>query len=385
MINEVVANLKITRKSAIRAINRKPRNYTTLRRGKQEKYTYDLIKPLTFIWKISGYACSKKLVPEIRTLLDKLIKFNEIDLSERQERLLRQIKASSVDKLLEGHKDISQKEYGISGTKKSPLLKTLIPVRTSFTQEEHALPGNVELDCVLHCGSSLSGQYAETLNALDIATHWNEKKIFLNKTKEKVLGIFHGMQTKQFPFSIKSVDFDNGTEFVNWKMYEYCQRKEIAFTRCRSYHKNDQAHIEGKNYHSVRKLVGYDRITDNHLIEMIDDVYQNEHRLLTNFFYSTLKLKEKHREGGKVTKRYEQATTPYARVLQSDLISQEVKDKLKAQYDSLNPAQLQRSMEKKLSKIYTHMRLKKLQNMADNSVTVSYQATPLPECLFGNT
>jgi hypothetical protein len=158
------------------------------------------------------------------------------------------------------------------------------------------------------------------------------------------------MRTKQFPFPIKSVDFDNGFEFVNWILKGYCDRNSLSFTRSRSYHKNDQAHIEGKNYQSVRRLTGYDRITDPKLVEMIDDIYQNEHRLLTNFFYTTLKLKEKVRINGKVRKVYEEAKTPYQRLMESDKISKEVKNKLRATYIRLNPAQLQRGLKRKLEK-----------------------------------
>ena len=93
-----------------------------------------------------------------------------------------------------------------------------------------------------------------------------------------------------FPFPILSVDFDNGKEFVNWDLHGYCTRGGIAFTRSRSYHKNDQAHIEGKNYQSLRRAVGYGRITDQRLVDMFNDMYQIEHRLLTNFFYPTMKL-----------------------------------------------------------------------------------------------
>lgn len=186
---------------------------------------------------------------------------------------------------------------------------------------------------------------------MDIYSHWNEKKIFLNKTKAKIVGAFHEARTKQFPFDIKSIDFDNGFEFVNWVLKGYCDRHTISYTRSRSYHKNDQAHIEGKNYQSIRKVVGYERITDPQLVGMVDDLYQNEHRLLTNYFYTTLKLKEKVRVNGKVRKVYEKAKTPYQRLMESDKISEEIKGRLTKEYQQLNPAHLQRNLKKKLTKI----------------------------------
>ncbi len=368
IINEVVANLNIARKSAIRVLNKKTVKYVKKHLGRKDIYGFDLIAPLKTIWKTAGYPCSKRLVPQIKDIISKLKEFNEIELLGNQEKLLLQIKFSTVDKLLEAEKDISKKEYGLSGTKRSPLLKTLIPVRTNFSKEETKEPGHVEMDCVLHCGESLSGHYAETLNILDIYSHWNEKKIFLNKTKAKIVGAFHEMKTKQFPFNILSIDFDNGHEFVNWVLKGYCDHSGISYTRSRSYHKNDQAHIEGKNYQSIRRVVGYDRITDPVLVEMIDSFYQNEHRLLTNYFYTTLKLKEKVRINGKVRKVYEVAKTPYLRLIESDKISKEIKDKLKTEYERLNPAELQRNLASKLRQIREYC-----------SVTVSNQATPPPK------
>ncbi len=347
VISEVVTNLKVVRKSAIRLLNRMPLTRRTRRKHK-ETYGYDLIKPLKEIWTVAGKPCSKRFKPQIGDLIGRLKEFNEIRFYGNQETLLRRMSTFTIDRLLEAERDLSHKEYGLSGTKRSPLLKTLIPIRTGFNDVKS--PGHIEMDCVLHCGESLTGQYAETLNLLDIHTHWNEKKIFFNKTKVKVIGALHTLR-EQFPFPLKSVDFDNGFEFVNWMLYGYCKKEDISFTRSRSYHKNDQAHIEGKNYQSVRKVTGYERITDPVLIDMIDDLYQNEHRLLTNYFYTTMKLKKKIKKGSKSVKVYEEARTPYRRVMESANISKEVKDRLTKEYLSLNPAKLQRNLLEKLMKI----------------------------------
>lgn len=348
IISEVITNLEVVRKSAIRLLNRKPLVRRKTLHARKETYGYDLIKPLKEIWTVAGKPCSKRFKPQIGNLIERLKTFGEIRFYEDQEELLCKMSTFTIDRLLEGERDLSRKEYGLSGTKRSPLLKTLIPVRTEFDDVKE--PGHIEMDCVLHCGESLSGQYAETLNMLDIYTHWNEKKIFFNKTKVKVIGVLHTLR-EQFPFPVKSVDFDNGMEFVNWMLYNYCRKHKISYTRSRSYHKNDQAHIEGKNYQSVRKVTGYERISDPILIGMIDDLYQNEHRLLTNYFYTTMKLKKKIKKGGKSIKIYEKAKTPYQRVMESDNISKEVKDRLNREYLSLNPAQLQRSLQEKLMQI----------------------------------
>lgn len=352
IINEVVDNLGLARKSVIRALNRKSAIHRKQSIGRKETYGYDLIRPLTQIWLVAGRPCSKRLKPQIGELIERLKAFDELELFGEQEMLLRQMSTFTIDKLLTFEKGNPLKDPSLSGTKKSPLLKTLIPIRTNF--KDVTEPGHVEMDCVLHCGEFLSGVYAETLNILDIHTHWNEKRIFLKKTKYKVIGTLHMLRSK-FPFLIKSIDFDNGGEFVNWQLYGYCRREKITFTRSRSNHKNDQAHIEGKNYQSVRKVTGYDRITERKLVALIDDLYQNEHRLLTNFFYTTMKLASKKRDGATVIKTYETAKTPYQRVLACDTITQDVKDELTKQYLSLNPAKLQREYQQKLTRIKSLM------------------------------
>lgn len=362
IIEEMVTILKVHRKSAIRILNGKQR------RGKRlcvHPYTYglDLIAPLKLMWEILGRPCSKRLEPEIPNLLKQLKKFGEIRLYGKQEEQLSKISNWTINQLLHDER-ARLKGEGLSGTRRSPLLKTLIPIRTGW--EDVKTPGHLEIDCVLHCGESLTGTYAETVNMLDIETHWNEKRMIFDKNKGKVVGSIHESR-KQFPFSIQSIDFDNGKEFVNWNLHGYCTREGIDFTRSRSYHKNDQAHIEGKNYQSVRRVVGYGRITDERLVEVFNDLYNHEHRLLTNFFYPTMKLQSKKRTGAKVSKSYETAKTPYRRVIESQHISQEVKDRLTVQYENLNPMKLHRSLQRKLAKI------KKLQT--SSSVTISNLAT----------
>ena len=348
IISEAEENLGLARKSIIRALNRKQFVNRKPIRGRKETYGYDLIRPLLKIWSVAGRPCSKRLKPQMSELICRLKAFDEIELYGNQEKLLCRMSTFTIDRLLEGEKGLPLKDPALSGTKKSPLLKTLIPIRTNFRDVDE--PGHTEMDCVLHCGDSLSGEYAETLNILDIHTHWNEKKIFLKKTKYKIIGAVHQLRSN-FPFPMKSVDFDNGMEFVNWQMYGYCKREKVAFTRSRSYHKNDQAHIEGKNYQAVRKVAGYKRISNTKVVDLMDDLYQNEHRLLTNFFYTTMKLSSKKRVEARVTKTYEKAKTPYQRVLECDTIPIETKHKLTRQYLDLNPAKIQRDYQRKLQKI----------------------------------
>ena len=351
LIDELVHVLKCHRKDAIRNLNRKELK-RALPRTRKYKYGIELAEPLREIWEVAGRPCSQRLRPQMGSYIRQLKRFGEIRLSGNQEELLCEMSHWTIDQLLTPERE-RLKGAGISGTRRSPLLKSLIPIRTHFELETGI--GNVEMDTVLHCGESVAGEYGVTVNMLDIATHWNERRMIMRKTQGKVVGSLHRARD-QFPFPIKSIDFDNGDEFVNWSMHGYCKRHDIAFTRSRPYRKNDQAHIEGKNFQSVRKVTGYGRITDERIIELFNDIYENEHRLLTNFFYSTLKLKTKQKEDEKIKKKHEEARTPYQRVLQSKEVSPEIKQKLRTQYQSLNPAQLQRSLQTKLKKIRQMLR-----------------------------
>lgn len=346
ILDEVVIVLGIHRKHAVRTLNKRILK-RVLPRSPRYQYGLDLIAPLEKIWKIAGMPCSKRLKPQIPILITQLKKFDEITLYGNQEVQLCKMSNWTIDQLLTPERD-RMRGKGISGTRRSPLLKSLIPIRTTWDDVHE--PGHIEMDCVLHCGESLSGIYAETVNMIDIDSHWNERRMILKKTNRKVIGVLHSVR-QSFPFLIQSIDFDNGSEFVNWGMHGYCTREGIAFTRSRPYKKNDQAHIEGKNYQSVRKVTGYGRITNDKIITAFNDIYTNEHRLLTNFFYPTLKLKKKERRGTKIYKSYEEAQTPYKRVMESKHISKETNQKMKKQYESLNPAKLHRSLQRKLKHI----------------------------------
>jgi hypothetical protein len=355
LISEVMVMLKIVRKSVIRTLNRNPHT-RTVKRTPRYLYDLNLQKPLKLLWEAMGKPCAKRLQPQIPTLITQLEKFGEIHFFGNQREQLCKMSNWTINQLLVEERE-KLREHGLSGTRRSPLLKTLIPISTHHGKVNE--PGHMEIDCVLHCGDSLSGIYAETINSLDIYTHWNEKRMVLKKTKIKVIGVVHNLRDN-YPFPIQSVDFDNGFEFVNWSMYGYCKREQIAFTRSRSYHKNDQAHIEGKNYESVRRVVGYGRIEDQTLVDMWNDIYEYEHRLLTNYFYATMKLEEKKRVGGKIIKRHGKAKTPYQRVLEAEMIPKEVKARLQKEYETLNPLALQRSMKKKMQRIQTYMSSKKM-------------------------
>ena len=139
------------------------------------------------------------------------------------------------------------------------------------------------------------------------------------------------------------INSDSGSEFLNAHLLHYCQKNNILFTHGRSGKKNDNCYIEQKNYVAVRELVGYYRYDTARELDLLNKLYVL-YRLYANFFQPQMKLLEKVRVGSKVSKKYDKPLTPYARSLALAHIADFGKEKLKAQYDSLNPAKLLRDM-----------------------------------------
>jgi len=348
IINEVINNLGYTRKYAISKLNKPKESLGEKQRRKRKKiYTQDLKIPLVTIWKILNKPCAKRLKPVIEDMISILTKHKELELTSEQKRLLCKMGTWTIDNLLRAEK--ISKRKGLCGTTPSKyLLNKKIKVRVNFDDIDE--PGHLEIDTVHHCGTRLKGNYAVTLNNIDVETLWSEQECFLNCRKKNVIEGFDKIR-RRLPFELKSVDFDNGGEFKNYDFVNYCERYKIETTRSRSYKKNDQCYIEGNNYIDVRELIGYLRYGTSKEIEQINNIYRNEHRLLNNFFYPNMKLKVKKRDGAKVTKTYDYARTPYKRILESN-ISEEEKKQVINLYEELNPAELKRNLDRKLRILY---------------------------------
>jgi len=245
----------------------------------------------------------------------------------------------------------TRKRYRIKGrstTRPGTLLKKSIPIRT-FTDWDEAKPGFFEVDLVSHDGGAVRGDFIQSLNFTDISTGWDEMIAVKNKAQRWV---FSGIETikERLPFSILGIDSDNGAEFINDHLLRYCEKEQITFTRSRPYRKNDSCFVEQKNYSVIRRAVGYARYDTDKELNILNELY-NYLRLYVNFFQPVRKLIKKERIGSKVIKKYDEAKTPYRRVLASPDIEDEIKMKLRKEYDMLNPAELKRKITKLQNKL----------------------------------
>jgi hypothetical protein len=221
-------------------------------------------------------------------------------------------------------------------------LKSQIPIRTWADWNEDQ-PGFVEIDLVGHEGGNSSGDFCSTLTVTDIATGWTENRTVKNKAQRWVFEELTEISAA-FPFPVRGIDSDNGSEFINDQLLRYCETNKITFTRSRPGNKNDGAHVEQKNWAVVRQVAGYHRYDTEAERVLLNRIWALQ-TLLTNYFYPQQKLISKTRHGAKITKRYDTASTPHRRADRHDKLTKSAKTKLARTYASINPAAAQREVQ----------------------------------------
>lgn len=347
ILNEFVAATGYHRKYAIRLLKHGPGPRAMKKKGRPKKYTGEVVEALIKIWEICGRICSKRLQPFLPEMITVLERHQEIQLSVETKSLLLEMSSATIDRRLKQERFKSRR--GMSTTKPGTLLKKAIPVRT-YTPWDEEKPGFEEIDLVAHCGQTVEGQYLFTLTSTDIATGWTECLAIANKTQQAVSHAVEELQDR-LPFELLGLDSDNGSEFINDTLYRYCQSEKITFTRSRPYQKNDQAHVEQKNWSVVRRTVGYDRLETQEELALLNSIYADL-RLYVNFFQPVFKLIGKDKVDGKIIKNYDVPITPYRRVMASKLVSVEAKARLTNSYVSLNPVSLRNSIDKKVALLW---------------------------------
>lgn len=352
ILNEFIATTGYHRKYAIRVLKHGSPPKGLKKPGRRKVYQGEGIQALEQIWEICGRICSKRLHPFLPEMVRVLKRCGELSLSAETQGLLLGMSRATIDRCLQPAR-FEPRPHGLSTTKPGSLLKAAIPIRT-FTPWEEERPGFLEMDLVAHCGESTEGTYLNTLTATDLATGWTEVRGLANKSQsavsEAILELRQGL-----PFALLGIDSDNGSEFINETLLRYCQTEQITFTRSRPYQKNDQAHVEQKNWSVVRHTVGYDRLETAEELSLLCSIY-SDLRVYVNFFQPVLKLVGKERIDGKLIRSYDRAQTPYRRVLTLNTIPLEVKARLTAQYVQLNPVTLRASIDAKVARLWKIVR-----------------------------
>jgi transposase InsO family protein len=264
------------------------------------------------------------------------------------EQQLLAISARQIDRRLQPKKtQIKKRIYG--RTKPGTLLKHRIPIRTD--NWDVTTPGFVEIDLVSHSGNSAEGEFIYSLNMTDIHTGWVETWAVLGKGQQRVAAALDEM-ARALPFPLRGIDSDNGSEFINAHLWTYCQKRGIQFMRGRPYKKDDNAHIEQKNWTHVRKLVGWDRYDSERALQAMNDLYRHQLRLMMNLFQSSVKLVQKVRKGSRLIRKHDAPQTPLDRLAASLPDGAAQVEELKRLRDGLDPFLLAEGIDQKLERIW---------------------------------
>ncbi len=352
ILDEYCAVTGLHRKSAIRKLN----NFKLFQKKKRSKpgpksiyNKKEILTPLRTIWLKSNLLCSKNLKPAIVIWVPSFEQ-SFYPLEQNIKNTLLKISPATIDRILKPIRP-KYKTKGRSCTKPGTLLRKHIPIATNQWTVDR--PGFIEADTVHHCAESTVGQYVLTVDFVDIFSGWTEQRAIFGKgetaTREQVQDVENSL-----PFKILGFDSDNGSEFLNYTLLKYFTNRSnpIEFTRSRAYHKNDNAHIEQKNWTKVREWIGYQRFEDQRAVALLNDLYKNEFNLLNNFFLPSVKLIAKERIGSKIIKKHDKPLTPYQRLLNSKHIDQLTKNQLTRTFESLNAFELRKMIDRKLKKIF---------------------------------
>jgi hypothetical protein len=350
ILDEFVAATRLHRKSAIRLLSRREEVTGKSRRGRPKVYSVDTVKALKVIWEASNGLCSKRLRPFLQELTRVLRTKGELWITDETATELGHLSASTIDRITRRWRQ-DNKEHGFSLTKPGTHLKNAIPLKT-FSEWENSRPGFIQADLVAHCGDRVEGFYLTTLSAVDVATGWFEPVAVWGRGQERVGAAVHQLR-QRLPMPMLGLGSDNGSEFINRGLYEYCSRHHITFTRSRSYKKNDNCHVEQKNWSVIRRQVGYQRYSSKAAYEALGNVYALL-RLYLNFFQPVLKLKVKCRQGSRIHKVYDEAQTPYSRLLKSGVLGEDKMRALADIYNELNPMALHEQIAQALQKLSKH-------------------------------
>jgi hypothetical protein len=339
MLDELCELTGWTRRHARRALL-EPSPTSRIMAPRFRTYGEEVLGPLRFVWATFGGPAGKRLAPFMAEAIEALERHGELEVAPQVREKLLRISAATIDRALEPDR-AKLRMKGRSGTKPGSILRRQIPIRT-FAEWDDARPGFCEVDLVSHDGGNPSGEFCFTLDLVCIATGWTEMRALQNKAQRWVHEALVEI-SQTLPFSLLGLDSDNGSEFINMHMFNWCAANGITFTRSRPYRKNDNCFVEQKNWPVVRQQVGYARYDDPEELQALRELYGHL-RLWVNFFSPQMKLVSKTRHGAKVSKTFDRARTPYRRVLESEHVCERSKRELEATYLTLNPAQLRRQI-----------------------------------------
>ena len=342
---------------------------TPIKKKKKRRSLYDgeAIASLVKCWDIFDHPCGQRLAPLLRTEVDRLMVFGELNITDKTASGLKKISPRTIDRKLRHHKDVVSRDMKYA-RKKNPLLYHKIPVRCN--DWDTSLLGQIEIDSVEHCGASTAGEYMHSISTVDISSGWWEGQAIIGKGQERSFGAISKIRART-PFNWIEIHPDNDSMFINWHLFRYAEKENIRFSRSRPYKKNDNCFIEQKNSTHVRRIIGYLRHDSPAELRIVNSLYENELRLYKNFFQPIMKLKGKSREKGRIHRKYDAPIPPFRRLIVSEQVPAKMKRELTAIYEALNPAELKRTIDKKLQMLCAVYKAKNRSQAIDQNKKIS--------------
>ena len=371
ILDEFATVCDYERKHAITLLSGKYVPHNGKRTGRPRKYPPEILIPhIRFLWFRMGQLSAKRM----KKAYDKwLPAYRENKITPQLKVLLQEMSISTLERILRKLRASGETlARGLGGTKPVKYFKNQIPIRTLDAEIDR--PGHTQADTVAHCGTTLLGQFANTVTLTDIDSTWTEVRAVETKTATVILYALKDLE-KTLPFPMLSLNTDSGSEFINHEVAKFCLNhngRSIKFTRSRPYKKNDNCYVEQKNYTHVRELFGYERIEGPLLVHLMNEIYVDYWLPLHNFFIPTFKLKEKIRIGSKIKKIYGELQTPYDRLMQSKHLSEYRKELLKKRFEQLDPFVLSEGLQKKINgfnKAFKHCILGEIHAIHPTSLT----------------
>lgn len=350
ILDELEKHTTMHRKSLVRAFKRlqfRDKGAQPAKRGRKETYGPRVTVALKELWEMSNELCTERIHPMIREYVRILQRDDDWTHTKETTDLLLKMSLGTCKNRISTFRKIKRKQR--SNTTKPGHIKILVPIRHG--PWDNPDPGEGEVDTVVHCGYTLAGDMAYTVNYTDIATLWWVASAQMNKGKRATLLSIQSMRDK-IPFPLLGIDPDTGSEFINWHLYDWCREENIELSRSRPYRKNDNAHIEQKNGAIVRNFLGHGRIDTPKQVSLMNQLYEGPLYYYVNFFQPSQKCMRKEKVGSRYVRKFDVAQTPYQRVLADERITQSVKDELTQLYETLNPLKLKQEVDTLIKKIW---------------------------------
>ena len=315
--------------------------------GRPVSYEPRVLLPwLRPIWQATDYACGRRLAAMLPEWVPAYEQHERRMPGEVREKLL-SASGRTLDRLLE---PLRGQGTGRSLTRPGTLLRHQIPIRGSVWEEGKA--GWLEVDTVALCGGSVAGEFVWMLDGVDYATTWVELRAMWGRGQVGTLAALRDVEAS-LPFELLGLDSDNGGEFMNYHVLRWLQKRSrpVFMTRSRPNKKDDNAHVEQKNWTHIRQCFGYERHDNPEVVERINALVKGAYGQLLNYFHASLKLERKEFIDGRLKRVYGEPQTPLARVLASAEVRPQTKRRLEQEKARLNPFALKQSVVRSLKAI----------------------------------